>query len=413
MNATAPPPRATYLADVFDEHLDELAFLWGRWRGALRDARYTLADVAALEERVRARLEGARVPGADAWPRLAELLHGPDAELAFSAAYVLLRSGDPARAEHVAAAFAAAEDARFHAMAPALAHGPLPRPALARVRALLSARPAWRSATAAEVLAFHGALDLAPEQLRYFLEDEDAAVRRAGWRLAALAGVEPAPRSFSRALRDEAPGVARAALEAGAWCRLPGVLAALRQLADAPAPGRLDVLHLLAVLGTAEDAPRIRVLAEARELGPRRFGLVGAFGDPGMMDVVLPGMESGDPAVAAAAGDAFARLTGVRTASGARAVLPPADGHAPDAFEAEFLDEVSLPDPAAARAEWEAMRRRLAHVPRLCRGVDVSRPGAALDANLDMESRCDLLLRHRFHHGGETSARMLQLFPQA
>jgi uncharacterized protein (TIGR02270 family) len=411
MDTTAAAPRATYIADIFEQHLDELAFLWERWRGALRDPRYTLAAVGALEERIRARLHGAGVPGARAWPRLAELLHGPDADLAFSAACVLLRRGDPVQTSAVLDAFAAADDPRFSALAAALAHAPLPPAALDRVRALLSARPARRAAAAAEVLAFHDALGLSSDPLRYFLEDEDAAVRRAGWRLAALSGVQPSPASFAGAMRDAVPSVTQAGLEAGAWCRVPGVLPALRRLAEAPSPGRMDVLCLLAVLGAPSDAPCIRALAAMEDLGPARFRLAAASGDPALMELILAGMESPDAATAAAAGAAFTRLTGAEAGSGVRATLAPADGHRPDGFDAEFLEAVMLPDASAARREWEALRPTLAHLPRICRGMDAS---LALGGDaLDMESRRDLLLRRRFHEGWGGTARTLEVFPQA
>ncbi|HVH12972.1 MAG TPA: hypothetical protein VM759_07970, partial [Longimicrobium sp.] len=78
------------------------------------------------------------------------------------------------------------------------------------------------------------------------------------------------------------------------------------------------------------------------------------------------------------------------------------------------LEEVALPDTTMARGAWEAMRRRVASVPRLCRGVDVTH-GADLEnlPGLDMESRRELLLRQRFHRGGNGTARMAEAFPQA
>src|SRR5687768_1642548 len=149
--------RATYIADLLDTHLEELGFLWGQWRAALRDPDYTLVAVAQLEERIRAHLQGVQVPGEQAVPRLVELLGGDDAELAFAAAYTLLHRNEPERTEAVLAAFAAAEeDEVFQALASALAYAPLRRAVLERLRAQLSARPALRAAAAAEVLAFHG-----------------------------------------------------------------------------------------------------------------------------------------------------------------------------------------------------------------------------------------------------------------
>jgi uncharacterized protein (TIGR02270 family) len=405
--------RATYIADLLDTHLEELGFLWGRWRAALRDPDYTLLAVAQLEERIRAHLQGVQVPGEQALPRLVELLGGDDAELAFAAAYTLLHRNEPERAEQVLGAFAAAEDDEvFQALACALAYAPLRRAVLERLRAQLSARPALRAAATAEVLAFHGALDLTGEQLRWFLEDDDATARLAGWRLAALLGAQVRPESYGRALRDEDPAVAAAALEAGAWCGAQAVLPALRRLAEAPSPERMDALRLLAVLGTAEDAERLYALAKSAALGPARFRLAGAFGDPRFLPMILRSLADPDPATAAAAGAAFLRLTGVEVSSGRRAALP-AGGGEPDEFDREFLEQVPLPDPARAYAEWQKLRPALEPVARLYRGMDAARAQDAESAErLDMESRRDLLLRRRFHEGWKGTLLNLEAFPQ-
>lgn len=408
------PARAAYIAELHEHHLEELGFLWGRWRAALRDPDHTLANVADLEERIRAHLQGVQVPGDRALPRLLELLDGEDADTAFAAAYALLHRGDPELQGRVLDAFAPAEDDAFQALAAALAYGPLSREGLERVQAMLSARPALRAAAAAEVLAFHGAAALTPEQLPYLLEDEDPATRLAGWRLAALLGAQLAPKSYACAMRDPAPEVVCAALEAGAWCGVHGVLAVLRQMAGAPSPERLEALYLLAVLGAREDAACIHALVTDARLGPARWRLAGAFGDPRFVPLVLDALTDPDPATAAAAGAAFTRLAGVDVATGPRATVAPADGREPDAFEAEFLPEVILPDPAKARQEWDALRARLEHAVRLCRGVDV---GQALTADavarLDMRSRRELLLRERFHGRWRGTPLSLERFPQA
>jgi uncharacterized protein (TIGR02270 family) len=403
---------ATYIVDILEEHLEELGFLWGQWRAALGDGDYTTAAVGELEERIRARLHGVCVPGERAWPRLMELLHGDDADLAFAAAYSLLHSGVPGNAAQVIDAFATAGDEMLTALQMALAHGPLEADALERVRALLSARPVLRAVAAAEVLAFHGALELTGEQLRYFLEEEDPAVRLAGWRLVALLGAELPAKSYTTAMRDSEPGVATAALEAGAWCGVAGVLPALRQLVEPATPDRMELWYLLAVLGTAEDAPRMETALAAASLGPGRFALAGAFGSPALLPLVLAGLEDPDPAVAAAAGAAFTRLTGVDVESDARATVPPADGAGEDDVDMEFRDEVMLPDAARARREWDRLRPQLEGVPRLCRGSAESRvldPGVG--DGIDMQSRRECYLRARSRRAWAGTLLDLERFP--
>jgi uncharacterized protein (TIGR02270 family) len=177
---------ATFIVDLFEQHLDELGFLQGQWRSALQDPDYTLKSVGDLEERIRAHLQGVQAPGEQAWPRLLEALDGDDPALVFAAACALLHCGRAELTEKVLGAFADAQEERFTAIAAALSHAPVSAEALEQVRSMLSALPPVRAVAAAEVLAFHDALQLTGDQLRWFVEDEDAAVRRGGWRLAAL-----------------------------------------------------------------------------------------------------------------------------------------------------------------------------------------------------------------------------------
>ena len=405
---------ATYIVDILDEHLDELGFLFGQWRSAQQDPDYTLSAVGELEERIRAHLQGVHVPGEKARPHIIELLEADDTDpdLAFAAAYALLHVGEQTLTTRVLARFAAAQGEHLAALTTALAHGPLPAPALATVQALLSARPAIRAAAAAEVLAYHDALQLTAEQLRYFLDDEDPATRLAGWRLAALLGADLPPKAYAAALRDAEPALATAALETGAWCGVPAVLSALRQLVEPATPERLAALQLLAVIGTPDDAPRIDAALANVALGPNRFSLARAFGAPALVPRILAALDDADPATAAAAGAAFERMTGIDIESNESAAVPPEDGGEPDEFDAEFQDEVFLPDAAKARREWEQLRAQVEMVPRLCRGVDATRAHDVFGSAIDMQSRRDICLRGRFTRSWPGSLLDLSRFPQ-
>jgi uncharacterized protein (TIGR02270 family) len=405
------PTTATFITDLLDHHLDELGFLWARWRGSLRDPDYTLKAVDELEERINGHVDGVRVPGEQAYPRLIELLEGEDADLVFAAALSLLHTGSPELVARALERLDVAEEDLYAALCTALAYGPLPPDRLDRVRALLSAQPTLRAIAAAEVLAFHGALQLTGDQLRYFVEDEDAEARIAGWRLAALAGARLPPQSYSAALRDEDPGVTAAALEAGAWSGEPGTLAALRHLAESPSPERVEALRLLGVLGGPEDLPRVQTLMGSPELGPGRFRIAAAYGHPALMQLILDALEDPDAATAAAAGEAFMKMTGVDIESDTRVALPPADGSEPDEFEEEFLDEVTLPDAASGRKRWSELEPGLSAAARIARGVALSPDGGDMD--LDMESRWDMALRSRSSGARPGSALDLERFPQA
>ncbi|MGH9262800.1 MAG: hypothetical protein ACRD08_23355, partial [Acidimicrobiales bacterium] len=217
---------------------------------------------------------------------------------------------------------------------------------------------------------------------------------------------------YAAAMRER-PGPTRtAALHAGAWCGEPGILAACRKLAsDAPAES-LDALELLAILGGPADLDRFRALGGARELGPSRFRLLGAFGQPALMDTILAGVADPDPATAVAAAAAFTKMTGQSIDADRQVRLAPEDDGAPEAFDAEFQDQTTLPDPELARRTWERVTR-WAQAGRLCRGLDV---GAQLTpeafAELDMESRWEVCLRARYSGAWSGTPVRLERFPQ-
>jgi hypothetical protein len=189
-------------------------------------------------------------------------------------------------------------------------------------------------------------------------------------------------------------------------------LAVCRKLAAQPTPEILDALELLAVLGGPEDVQLVATLATTAALGAPRFQLVGTYGHPGLMDLVLTTLTDKDPAIASAAGAAFTKMTGQNIDSDKKAKLPPENGGEPDEFEAEFQDEVTLPDPDVAQRHWKLVKPVFQQAYRLRRGFDV---GGALTPEvfgaLDMESRWEILLRARFQGKWSGSPLRLERFP--
>lgn len=404
--------RATFLPDILEEHLEELAFLWGQRQRALRDPDYTLRSFSDLEGRIEAHLRGVLVAGEQSLPLLEGELSSDDELVVFASAFSLLHSRVPSSASLVFDAFRGAQGNKLAGLRQALSHGPIDQ-LEGRIGSLhLSAAPAVAIA-AAEALAFHAALRATAGEIARFLGDGEPGVRVSGWRLTGYLGLALDPKTYAAAVRDEGGSVRRAALEAGAWCGEPGILAVGRKLAESPALDDLDPLWLLAVLGGPEDLGRMAAIAGARELGPARFRLVGAYGHPALVDQLLEALADPDPATAYVAGVAFSKITGYDIESDTRTALPPADGSEPDEFEAEFLDEVMLPDPERAHAHWYSVKNDLAGAPRLCRGFDL-RSGLDRDqlSSLDMESRWEVLLRSRYCGAWHGSPLSLEVFPQ-
>jgi len=404
-------PHPTFIPDILEEHVEELGFLWGQRQAALRSPGYTMRRLGDLEERIAGHLEGVLAVGEPALPLLDETLAQDDPLAAFAAAFSLLHwDGDAARSR-VLEVFSHAQGERLGGLRDALCYAPLNQ-AVPQLEALSRSGAAPLAIAAGEALAFHDALQASREDLHRFLRHDDAVVRGHAWRLVGYIGASVDPKSYAAAMREQPGPTRRAALHAGAWCGEQGILAACRKLAtDAPAES-LDALELLAIIGGPEDLPRFRALGDARELGPLRFRLLGTFGQPALMDTVLAGIADPDPASAVAAGMAFTKMTGQGVDSDRRAKLPPEGGGEPDEFEAEFQEELTLPDPELARRVWERVQH-WARVGRLCRGLDVTAqltPEAF--AELDMESRWEVCLRARFSGAWSGSPLRLERFPQ-
>src|SRR5512133_3584601 len=93
MMSAAPRTRDT---DIYEEHLDEAAFLWFAWEDALRSANYVLDEVVeGPEARLRAHLDGLVLGGAPvAEQLLLPALADSDPGRVSAAAWSLLHAED-------------------------------------------------------------------------------------------------------------------------------------------------------------------------------------------------------------------------------------------------------------------------------------------------------------------------------
>ncbi|MCH8043928.1 MAG: FHA domain-containing protein [Planctomycetes bacterium] len=189
-------------------------------------------------------------------------------------------------------------------------------------------------------------------------------------------------RPYHLALIDDEAAVRRSALLAAAWSGQEWLLKYCLGMSRAPCDENWDVLLLLAILAAPSDLRAILAIGRERELGPRRFGVLGTFGHPDVVRDLLIGMQSKDAESAAAAGMAFTKLTGFEFDSPPDDQPPPADSEAPRA------------DAAAAQEHWRQVESQFSQAARWCRGFDVggSVPSSVL-AKLDLESRFEVFLR--------------------
>ena len=405
------PPLSALSAELLELHREELESLWARRQGMLKSPHFFPHELAALERRVEAHVQGMLVIGPGLVHALTPELEADAALPVFLAAYPLLRHGSESAVRVVLDAFVTAQEGQLDGLRDAFCHAGLASPAPFQ-KALTSA-PASVGVAAAEVLAFHGRLQIQAKQFDAFLKHEDPLIRKAAWRTAARTTILKRPDASQGGFKDSDADVQREALWASAWQGHPGLLDHCRQFARKPTPEQGDALHLLAILGKPADVSLIQKIAQTKELGPRRFDILASFGHPDLVDLLLAAMDSPDiPTMAAAAG-AFTRITGLDIESNERVQVPPADGHKPDDFEKEFLDEAKVPNRRLARDYWKQEAARYRKGTRWARGLNVSEglPEQGQDS-LDLKARWEACLRGKFQGTWKGNLSDLERFPQ-
>ena len=101
----APPARGTHTVlglhrGIYEEHLDEAAFLWEQWERSLGSSRHVLSEVAEEEERLRAHLDGLVLGGRAVAEELLVLALESDEGPRVTAAAFALLEGSEAAAVH-------------------------------------------------------------------------------------------------------------------------------------------------------------------------------------------------------------------------------------------------------------------------------------------------------------------------
>ncbi|HEX6750878.1 MAG TPA: TIGR02270 family protein [Longimicrobium sp.] len=359
------------------QYAEEAAFLWLLRARAVSQRNYSLRDLAELDGRVEAHLDGLRIAGEAGWEVCKAELAWEEAGEVFAGASLAFESGDPLRIEEV---LAVADQS------PELARG------------VISAL-GWMGWDQAQPHVLHLLASEHPVRIRMGVGA--SAVHRAdpGRRLAELVR-HPEPVVRSRALRaagelgrtDLRFDVA-AALEDGDegcrfWAAWAGVLLGDREIsartaatfavpggarAEAAADLVARALPLAQALGwwrwlVAQDAHRLAVIA------------AGAAADPALVPWLLERMA--DEALARPAGEAFSAITGADLA------YENLDRKPPEGFEAGPSDDpededvamdadedLPWPDPERVAGWWARNQGRFAAGTRYLLGAPVDQPG--------------------------------------
>lgn len=371
---SARPP---IVEEVVSRHAEDAAFLWRRRDRAVRAPRHTLADLARLDDRVEAHLDGLAIAGEAGWRLVREQLAGGDAGDVFAAAAAALGRADGALAEVVEAARAGGPGA-WRGLVSALAWGgdaAAAGPWLDRLSGSGEgdARAAATAARACLRAFGRGALERS-------LADPAPAVRARALRAVGEMGRVDLGESLGRALSGgEAEcryWAAWASTLLGRRHAVPVLLAEAGPAGGSLAEGAVDLVARAS--GVEAGAGLCRRLASE---GRVRLALVAAraLGDPTQVPWLLEAMAGADHA--RLAGEAFSTLAGVDLVEeGLEGGAPP--GHASGPTDDPDDDDVSMdddgdlpwPDPAKTRRWWERHRGDFADGRRYVLGEPLSAP---------------------------------------
>jgi uncharacterized protein (TIGR02270 family) len=292
---------------VIERHASEAAFLWLLRDAAVRAPHYKLKDLAKLDERVEAHLDGLRVAGDTGWDILVKQLEAtPEPGETFAGGVLAAESGLPARIDPVVKAATASP---MNARALASAFGWLP-PSLAieQTKTWLVSNASTLRRIAIAVAAIHRR-DPGPP-LQQLLDDNEPDVRARALRAVGELGTG-----------SYLPQVRKNFNHAHPACRFWACWSAAR-MGDKSAIGELQVITqagpelraqaLNMAVRLLDPAKTLRWLEILGQLpGAERLALQGYgwFGDAMAAFRLLSAMKT--PALARRAGEAFTFITGI------------------------------------------------------------------------------------------------------
>jgi hypothetical protein len=285
----------------------------------------------------------------------------------------------------------------------------LPAAVIGRLRRMVTSEPAPIAAVVLDVLSTHGQARRSGDRAIEWIDHEDGGIRATAWRILGCIGHRPDRDIYAAAAADPEAGVRLAALETALWHRELWLRDYCRREAAKPRSDNMEAVLIAAILGQPQDLGLMRGIAENSSMGPDRFRILSAYGNPRLAPAFMAGMENADPAVAAAAGSAFETIFGVNVGSGRRVRAESDFGD--DPFEAEFVEEINLPDVNRARAFLNSAGLLFTCMERLRRGREPDIHGHG--DLIDMEGRRHAFLRARYNEESTGRLTEFESFPQS
>lgn len=383
MRDVSPLGRPPVMLDIVEEHFEELDFLWELREGVIFAPDWNLQELAELEERAEAHLDGLRLAELHAVDVARPHLTGDQKFAATAATFVFMETGEAELAAEVVKAFGSVEAPARDGIRIGLRHSRIDAIERDLHELARSAAPAVRAA-AADVLAFHRR---ALPDIRALLSDEDDDVRMLAF---GALGRGPSPLdagAVTAGLRSKSPAVRRAVLEAAARSGTEGLDGICWQAASRPSDPDPEALAFLGVLGDARGFSLLHESLARPELAVAALRGMGALGRIEAIPLIIQAMR--DPALAVTAGAAFTRITGE---DDIRPDKPAPTRPADDAESGDDWYEDLLPTFERVESRWAAISSRFDPRRRWQLGREVPGVHRPPFETLSLEARRDFYL---------------------
>ena len=293
--------------DIVGQHAEEAAFLWLLRAAAVRAPHYRLKDLAKLDNRVEAHVDGLRVAGEAGWQLASDQLKFEEPGELFAASVLALESRDRVRVDHVIA-FAA----RMPEAAPGLfsALGWVERTHLhGTVKELLDSEEPFRRRLGLTACALHRVDPGA--RLQAAIADPEPALSARALKAAGEFGRNDLREAVHEHLTDDDPGCRFSAASAAVLLgdRGQGLAQLFTIAADLASPWQAPALQLAPRLLTSPAAQAwFRDLSAAPAWLRLLITAIGVHGDASYVPWLIERMQT--PELARLAGEAFSMITG-------------------------------------------------------------------------------------------------------
>ena len=295
------------LSDILDQHTDGSAFLWQLRCRSVAMSHYSLADLAKLDQRVEAHIDGLRIAGEDGWQLARKEMAWKESGEVFAAAVLAFESNAPNKITEVL---------RVGAATPELARGVIS--ALGWIE-YEQAAPHIRNLCASE-LRSHRRIGIAAaaihrqdpgRPLNDALNSGDLLLHARAARAAGELGRTDLVPIMQQDLNAKDAGCRFwAAWSSALLAGYSNTIQILQSIAESPGPFRERALQLALRRLSLQSAHawNLQLSNESQSLRQAVIG-AGIIGDPAMVPWLIERMSI--PPLARVAGEAFTMITGV------------------------------------------------------------------------------------------------------